>query len=97
LDNHARTIGDPQPIGARDRLVGRWLVPLSEDPSPEWRRQFLEAAHASGLFYGDQMTVASAALLFEIERSALALACEKIDEWIVQANGETLVSKVLLA
>ena len=87
-------VGDPQPIGARDRLTGRWVVPLSEDPSPAWRRQFLQAAHASGLFSGDQMTVASAALVFEIERSAFALACEKIDEWIVQANGETDVSSV---
>jgi two-component system, cell cycle sensor histidine kinase and response regulator CckA len=38
------------------------------------------------------MTVASAALVFEIERSAFALACEKIDEWIAQANGETPLS-----
>jgi CheY-like chemotaxis protein len=39
------------------------------------------------------MTVASAALVFEIERSALALACEKIDEWIALANGESTASQ----
>jgi CheY-like chemotaxis protein len=85
-------VGDPQQIGGRDRLAARWHVSLSEDPSPGWRRQFLKVAHASGLFYGDQMTVAAAALVFEIERSALALACEKIDEWIAQANGESGLS-----
>jgi CheY-like chemotaxis protein len=86
-------VGDPQPIGARDHLVGSWVVPLSEVPSPAWRRQFLQAAHASGLSYGDRMTVASATLVFEIERSAFALACEKIDEWIALANGESTVSQ----
>lgn len=86
-------VGDPQPIGSNDRLVGGWVVPLTEDPSPGWRRQFLQAAQASGLFYGDRMTVASATLVFEIERSALALACEKIDEWIGQANGEGPLSQ----
>lgn len=89
-----RRVGDPQPLGPRDRHLGRWIVPLSEDPSPAWRRQFLQAAHASGLFYGDRMTVASAALVFEIERSALALACERMDEWIALANGEPPVPQV---
>jgi CheY-like chemotaxis protein len=37
------------------------------------------------------MTIVAASLVFEIERSALALACEKIDEWIAQTNGETPV------
>jgi CheY-like chemotaxis protein len=80
--------GDPQQIGGHDRLA-TWRVALSENPTPGWRRQFLTYADASGLFYGGQMTVASAALVFVIERSALALACEKIDEWITQANDQT--------
>src|SRR5258708_17972639 len=85
-------VGDPQSLDAGDRLLGKWVIALSADPSPAWRRQFLQVAHASGLFYGDRMTVTSAALVFEIERSVLALACEKIDEWIALANGDSAVS-----
>jgi hypothetical protein len=40
------------------------------------------------------MRVVSGALVFVIERSALALACEKIDEWIAQANDQTDASSV---
>ena len=32
-------------------------------------------------------------VVFEIERSALALACEKIDQWIARANGEAPSSR----
>jgi CheY-like chemotaxis protein len=86
-------VGDPQQIGGPDRFAS-WRVALSEDPSPEWRRQFLLYAYGSGLFDQRQMRVASGALIFVIERSALALTCEKIDEWIAQANGETVASSV---
>src|SRR5229473_7758727 len=80
-------VGEPQHIGGSDRLP-TWGIALSEDPSPEWRRQFLRYAQASGIFSGAQLTVASRMVVFEIERSALALACEKIDQWIAHANGE---------
>ncbi len=80
-------VGEAERVGGSDRLP-TWRIVLSEDPSPEWRRQFLRDAQASGIFSGAQMTVASAMLVFEIERSALALACEQIDQWIAQANGE---------
>src|SRR6266849_8305537 len=80
-------VGEPQHIGGSDRLP-TWGIALSEDPSPEWRRQFLRYAQASGIFSGAQLAVASRMVVFEIERSALALACEKIDQWIAQANGE---------
>ena len=71
-----------------------WRVALSEDPNPGWRRQFLTYAYGSGLFAGDQMTVVPGALVFTIERSALVLVCEMIDQWIAQANGETAASSV---
>jgi len=59
----------------------------------ECRRRFLRSAHASGIFYDAQMTFASAALVFAMERPAIGLACEQIDQWIAQANGEpSLVS-----
>ena len=35
-------IGEPERIGGSDRLP-TWRLQLSEDPSPEWRRRFLEA------------------------------------------------------
>src|ERR1700687_4062832 len=86
-------VGDPQRIAGPDGFA-TWRVALSEDPNPEWRRQFLTYAYGSGLFAGDQMTVVPGALVFTIERSALALVCEMIDQWIAQANGETAASSV---
>jgi len=78
---------EPEQIGGSDRIP-TWRVSLSKDPDAEWRRRFLKAAHASDIFYDARITVADAAIIFEIERPALALACERIDEWIVHANGE---------
>ena len=80
-------VGEPQHIGGSDRLP-TWFISLSEDPSAEWRQRFHRCAQASGIFSGAQLTVISAALVFEMERSALTLACEQIDDWIAQANGE---------
>lgn len=80
-------VSEPQHIGGSERLP-TWRIVLSEDPSPEWRRQFLRDAQASGIFSGVPLAVASRMVVFEIERSALALACEKIDQWIAEANGE---------
>jgi CheY-like chemotaxis protein len=85
-------VGEPQHIGGSERLP-TWRIALSEDPGPEWRRQFLRDAQASGIFAGAQITVASRMVVFEIERSALALACEKIDQWIARANGEAPSSR----
>jgi CheY-like chemotaxis protein len=85
-------VGEPQHIGGSERLP-TWRIDLSEDPSPEWRRQFLRDAQASGIFSGAQITVASRMVVFEIERSALTLACEKIDQWIARANGEAPSSR----
>ena len=65
-----------------------WREDASDDPSPEWRRQFLQYAHAGGIFPGGTIAIESVALVFEIERPALAIACEKIDQWIAHANGE---------
>ena len=56
--------------------------------SYDWRRRFLQYADASGIFSGAQMTVVSAGLVLDLERSALGLACEQIDQGIVQANDE---------
>ncbi len=80
-------VSEPQHIGGSERLP-TWRIALSEDPSPEWWQQFLRYAQASGIFSGVQLTVASRMMVFEIERSTLALACQKIDQWIAQANGE---------
>ncbi len=79
--------GEPQHIGGSERLP-TWFVSLSEDPSAEWRQRFLRCAQPSGIFSGAHLTVVSGALVFEMERSALTLACEQIDDWIAQANGE---------
>jgi CheY-like chemotaxis protein len=80
-------VGEPQHIGGSDRLP-TWFISLSEDPSAEWRQRFLRCAHASGIFSGARLTIVSSALVFEMERSALRLACEQIDGWIAQANSE---------
>lgn len=79
-------IGEPRRIGGSDHLP-TWQVSLSNDPSPDWRWQFLQHAHTDGFFSGRRIAVEAVALVFEIERPALALACEKIDLWIVLANG----------
>jgi len=79
-------VSEPQRIGGSDRLP-TWRIVLSEDPSAEWRGRFLEQAHKAGIFYRAQITVESAALVFDLERPALRLACEKIDLWIAEANG----------
>lgn len=80
-------VGEPQRIGGSDRLPA-WRIALSEDPSAEWRREFLRHALASGIFPGGQIGVEASALIFEIEPSALAVTCELIDQWIGQANGD---------
>jgi CheY-like chemotaxis protein len=79
-------VNEPQRIGGSDRLP-TWRVVLSEDPSAEWRRRFLEQAQKGGIFYRAQIRVESAALVFDLERPVLGLACEKIDQWIAEANG----------
>ncbi len=79
-------VGEPQRIGGSDRLP-TWRIVLSDEPSVEWRRRFMRCAHEGGIFYGPQIVVESAALVFDLERPALGLACKKIDQWIVQANG----------
>jgi len=80
-------IGEPERIGGSDRLP-TWRLQLSEDPSPEWRRRFLEAIHADGLFTDRRIAVEGATIVFEVERPSFALACEHIDQWIARARGE---------
>jgi len=80
-------IGEPQRLGGSERLPA-WRVTLSEDPSTEWRREFLGQALASGIFQNGQIAVEAGALVFELERSALAVACEMVDQWIAHANGD---------
>ncbi len=85
-------VSEPQHIGGSERLP-TWLISLSEDPSAEWRQRFFRCAQASGIFSGARLSAVSAAFVFEMERSALTLACEQIDEWIAQANGEAPSSR----
>ena len=81
-----RRIGEPQRQGGSERLPA-WRVDLSEDPSAEWRREFLRHALASGIFQSGQIAVEAGALVFELERSALPLTCDMLDQWIARANG----------
>jgi len=80
-------IGEPERIGGSDRLP-TWRLQLSENPSPEWRRRFLEAIHVDGLFTDRRIAVEGATIVFEVERPSFALACEHIDQWIAKAGGE---------
>jgi CheY-like chemotaxis protein len=79
-------VGEPRRGGGTDQLA-TWFVDLSDDVDPEWRRHFLGAAHASGLF--QDINVGVSTIVFVIEVSALSLACEKIDDWIAAANDAT--------
>ena len=81
-----RRIGEPQRFGGSERLPA-WRVDLSEDPSAEWRREFLRHALASGIFQSGQIAVEAGALVFELERSALPVTCDMLDQWIARANG----------
>jgi len=78
-------LGEPWQVSRSDEIP-IWFIGLSDDPRPEWRLQFLCAAHTSGIFHDGRIKVEAAAILFEIEPSALSLACEKIDHWIAEAN-----------
>ena len=82
-----RRIGEPQRMSGFGQIPA-WRVPLSEEPDAQWRLRFLERAHTSGLFHRSAISIESATLVFEIEAPALAQACEQIDEWIAEANGE---------
>ncbi len=84
----ARRVGAPERISGFGQIPA-WRVPLSEEPDAQWRLRFLERAHTSGLFHRSAISIESATLVFEIEAPALAQACERIDEWIAEANGET--------
>ena len=81
-----RRIGEPQRFGGSERLPA-WRVDLSEHPSAEWRREFLRHALASGIFQSGQIAVEVGALVFELERSALPVTCDMLDQWIARANG----------
>jgi CheY-like chemotaxis protein len=82
-----RRLGEPQRLGGSERLPA-WRVDLSEEPTAEWRREFLRHALASGIFQNGQIAVEAGGLVFELERSALAVARDMLDQWIAQANGE---------
>jgi CheY-like chemotaxis protein len=80
-------IGTPERIGGSDQLP-TWRLPLSENPTSEWRRRFLEIVHADGLFSDRRIAVEGATIVFEVERASFALACEHIDRSIAKASGE---------
>lgn len=82
-----RRLGEPQRLGGSERLPA-WRLDLSEEPTAEWRREFLRQALASGIFQNGQIAVEGGALVFELERSALAVTRDMLDQWIAQANGE---------
>ena len=82
-----RRLGEPQRLGGSERLPA-WRLDLSEEPTAEWRREFLRQALASGIFQNGQIAVEGGALVFELERSALAVTRDMVDQWIAQANGE---------
>ena len=82
-----RRLGEPQRLGGSERLPA-WRVDLSEEPTAEWRREFLRQALASGIFQNGQIAVEGGALVFELERSALAVTRDLLDQWIARANGE---------
>ena len=81
-----RRTGEPQRLGGSERLPA-WRVSLSEEPTAEWRREFLRHALASGIFQKGQIAVEADALVFELERSALTVTCDMLDQWIARANG----------
>ena len=85
--------GEPQRVGGADRLP-TWHIRLSDEIHAGWRRHFLRAAHASGLF--QDIRVGVDAIIFGIESSVLSLACEKIDAWIDEANRATTPSATAL-
>jgi len=80
-------VSEPHRVGGSDRLP-TWRIVLNKDPSVEWRWRFLEQAQKGGIFSGAQIRVESAALIFDLERPVLGLACEKIDQWIAAVNGQ---------
>ena len=84
-----RRTGEPQRLGGSERLPA-WRASLSEEPTAEWRREFLRHALASGIFQKGQIAVEADALVFELERSALAVTCDMLDQWIDRANGEAV-------
>jgi CheY-like chemotaxis protein len=81
-------VGEPQRTGGSERLP-TWRIPLTEEPSAQWRRELLGYALQSGIFSRGQIAVEVDALVFQVERSALPVALEQIDQWIGQANGDT--------
>ena len=58
---------------------------MTELPIPAGQSQRCRAKHS--------LAVVSGALIFTVRRSALALMCENIDEWIAPANGESAESR----
>src|ERR1044071_25770 len=82
-----RRTGEPQRLGGSERLPA-WRVSLSVEPTAEWRREFLRHALASGIFQKGQIAVEADALVFELERSALTVTCDMLDQWIARASGE---------
>jgi CheY-like chemotaxis protein len=82
-----RRLGEPQRFGGSEHLPA-WRVSLSEEPTAEWRREFLRHALAGGIFQNGQISVEAGALVFELERSALPVTRDLLDQWIARANGE---------
>ncbi len=78
----------PIPAGQSQRCRARHsLVPLVPRDA---RRRSVRAVLTR---VGDPQELVSGALIFTVRRSALALMCENIDEWIAPANGESAESR----
>jgi CheY-like chemotaxis protein len=79
-------VGEPRRLGGTDDIP-MWQLELSGVPDEVWRRLFLKRANASGIFYGSDVSVEGSAVIFQIERGAVAIARDRIDAWIGEVNG----------
>lgn len=79
-------VGEPRCVSGTDG-VPTWQIELSGAPNEEWCRLFLKRAHASGIFYNSDVSVGGSAVVFQVERGAVAIARDRIDAWIGEVNG----------
>src|SRR5262249_31614877 len=92
-DPYARTgtvptrIGAPERIGGSDQLP-TWRLPLSENPTPEWRRRFLQVVHADGLCSGPRTPVEARPSVLEAGRPSSALVFNHTNRSTARAPGD---------
>ena len=80
-----RRVTAPEKISAGDPVL-TWRVALNEPPSREWRHCFLDHACSPGLFFDSRIRIDDAAIIFELEPTALRTGLERIDASIGEAN-----------